>query len=103
MWIGDIPKELANLTITELRLIGRYRHNSCIIKLKSGSCDGSGIQSALKGNVITFPQHLSDVIRSLPLSLSDLCEEIKIVFVGKEVPSTINRDDDKFRWFMLAT
>lgn len=92
MWIGDIPKELTNLTIPELRLIGKYRHNSCVIKLKSGSCDGVGVQSALKGNVITFPQHLSNVLRKLPLTLSDLCDEIKIVFVGTEVLLHVDRE-----------
>ena len=56
MWMGDIPKELKGLTIPVLRLIAKYRHNSCIIKLKSGSCDLSSVQSALKGNVIIFKQ-----------------------------------------------
>ena len=82
---GDIPKELTNLTIPELRLIGKHRHNSCIIKLKSGLGDKSGVQSALKGNVITFAQHLSKVVRILPLTLVELCDEIKVVFVGTAV------------------
>lgn len=85
MWIGDVPKELTDLTITELRLIGIYRHNSCVIKLKSMKCEGSAVQSGLKGNVITFPQNLSMMVRMLPLTISQLCDEMKIVFIGLEV------------------
>ena len=102
MWIGDIPKELKDLIIPELRLIAKYRHNSCIIKLKSGSCDLSSVQSALKGNVITFPQYLSNVVQTLPLELSDLCDEIKIVFIGIDVNWKLNVDNVSVFFFMLA-
>ena len=85
MWIGDVPKELRDLTIPEMRLIARCRHNSCIIKLKPVVNDVLRAQSALRGNVITFAQHVSNIAKSLPLSLDDLCSEIKIIFVGVEV------------------
>ena len=49
--------------------------------------DPSMAQSALKGNVITFPQSVSDIARSLPLSLNELPDLIKIIFVGRTVPS----------------
>jgi hypothetical protein len=85
MWIGDVPFELTDLTIPEMRLISIYRHNSCIIKLKPISGDIRSAQSALKGNVITFEQHVSNIAKSLPLSMSDLCSEIKIIFIGVQV------------------
>ena len=85
MWIGDVPKELTDLTIPEMRLIAMYRHNSCIIKLKPIGNDTLSAQSALKGNVITFVQHLSNIAKSLPLSMDDLCSEIKIIFIGVQV------------------
>ena len=44
-------------------------------------------QSALKGNVITFPQSVSDIARSLPLSPKELPDLIKIIFVGRTMPS----------------
>jgi hypothetical protein len=44
-------------------------------------------QSALKGNVITFPQSVSDIARSLPLSPNELPDLIKIIFVGRTMPS----------------
>ncbi len=48
--------------------------------------DPSLAQTALKGNVITFPQNVSDIAKSLPLSTNTLPNIIKIVFVGQTVP-----------------
>ena len=44
-------------------------------------------QTALKGNVITFPQSVSDISRSLPLSPNELPDLIKIIFVGRTIPN----------------
>jgi hypothetical protein len=44
-------------------------------------------QTALKGNVITFPQSVSDIARSLPLSPNELPDLIKIIFVGRTIPN----------------
>ena len=89
MWIGDVPSVLKDLTIPEMRLIARYRHNNCVIKLRSFSNDGNSAQSALKGNVVTFVQHLSNIAKTLPISLNDLCSEIKVIFVGIKVTAHI--------------
>ncbi|CAF3769591.1 unnamed protein product [Rotaria sordida] len=86
MWIGDVPEELQGLTLPEEKLIGLYRHSSCVIKLSSITGDPSLAQTALKGNVITFPQNVSDIARSLPLSPNTLPEIIKIIFVGRTFP-----------------
>ncbi|CAF1163308.1 unnamed protein product [Rotaria sordida] len=87
MWIGNIPQELKDLTLPEQKLIALYRHSSCVVKLCSIIGDPSLAQSALKGNVITFPQNLSDIAKQLPLSLDELPHIIKIIFVGKTIPS----------------
>ena len=49
--------------------------------------DPSLAQTALKGNVITFPQSVSDIARSLPLSPKELPDLIKIIFVGRTIPN----------------
>ena len=42
-------------------------------------------QTALKGNVITFRQSVSEIARSLPLSPNELPDLIKIIFVGRTI------------------
>lgn len=84
--MGDVPKQLQELTVPEQRLIALYRHNSCIVKLHSAFHSTSTAQSALKGNCISFPQDVINIATSLPLELDDLCDSLKIIFVGSRVP-----------------
>ena len=86
VWMGDIPKQLQGLTIPEQRLIALYRHNSCIVKLQSPFHSTSTAQSALKGNCISFPQDVINIAATLPLELDDLCDSLKIIFVGSHMP-----------------
>ena len=86
VWIGDVPKELQGLTIPEQRLIALYRHNSCIVKLHSSFHSAATAQSAIKGNCISFPQDVVNIATSLPLQLEDLCDSLKIIFVGCRIP-----------------
>lgn len=86
IWMGDVPNQLQNLTIPEQRLIALYRHNSCIVKLHSSFHSTSTAQSALKGNCISFPQDVINIATTLPLELDDLCDSLKIIFVGCRTP-----------------
>jgi hypothetical protein len=86
VWMGDIPNELQELTIPEQRLIAVYRHNSCIVKLHSPFHSVTTAQSALKGNCISFPQDVVNIATTLPLELDDLCDSLKILFVGYQIP-----------------
>lgn len=81
-----MPKELQGLTIPEQRLIAIYRHNSCVVKLYSPFHSAATAQSALRGNCISFPQDVVNVAKTLPLELDDLCDSLKILFVGQHVP-----------------
>lgn len=58
-----------------------------MIKLFSATRNSCLAQTALKGNVITFPQNVSEIARSLPLKPSLLPDLIKIIFVGRTVPN----------------
>ncbi|CAF4251337.1 unnamed protein product [Rotaria socialis] len=84
--MGDVPKELQGLTIPEQRLIAVYRHNSCIVKLRSSFHSTATAQSAIKGNCISFPQDVVNIATTLPLALDDLCDSLKIIFVGCRTP-----------------
>jgi hypothetical protein len=89
MWLGDVPTELQGLTIPEEKLISLYRHNSCIIKLHSPFHSTTTAQAALKGNCITFLQNVPNIVNSLPLTLDDLCDTLKVIFVGAHPPERI--------------
>ncbi|CAF3448842.1 unnamed protein product [Rotaria socialis] len=89
MWLGDVPTGLQGLTIPEEKLISLYRHNSCVIKLHSPFHSTTTAQSALKGNCITFLQNIPNIVNSLPLRLDDLCETLKVIFVGARPPKRI--------------
>ncbi|CAF3859271.1 unnamed protein product [Adineta steineri] len=89
MWLGDIPIELQGLTIPEQKLISLYRHNSCIIKLHSPFHSATTAQPALKGNCITFLQNVPNIVDSLPLALDDLCDTLKVIFIGARPPDRI--------------
>ncbi|CAF2657391.1 unnamed protein product [Rotaria sp. Silwood2] len=90
MWLGDIPAELQGLTIPEQKLISLYRHNSCIIKLHSPFHSTTTVQTALKGNCITFVQNVPNIVNSLPLTLDDLCDTLKVIFIGARPPVRIH-------------
>ncbi|CAF3928659.1 unnamed protein product [Rotaria sordida] len=90
MWLGDVPAELQGLTIPEQKLISLYRHNSCVIKLQSPFHSTTTSQTALKGNCITFIQNIPNIVNSLPLKLNDLCDTLKVIFVGSRPPERIH-------------
>ena len=90
VWLGDIPAELQGLTIPEEKLISLYRHNSCIIKLHSPFHSTTTAQAALRGNCITFLQNIPNIANSLPLTLDDLCDTLKVIFVGANPPTRIH-------------
>ena len=90
MWLGGIPPELQGLTIPEEKLISLYRYNSCVIKLYSPFQAATTAQAALKGNCITFLQNLPNIITSLPLKLDDLCDILKVIFIGFHPPERVN-------------
>ena len=88
--LGEIPVELQGLTIPEEKLISLYRHNSCIIKLYSPFHSTSTAQAALRGNCITFLQNIPNIADSLPLTLNDLYDTLKVIFVGASPPKHIH-------------
>ncbi|CAF1520062.1 unnamed protein product, partial [Adineta steineri] len=89
MWLGDIPVELQGLTIPEEKLISLHRHNSCIIKLQSPFHSMATAQGALKGNCITFLQNTPNIVNSLPLKMADLCDTLKVIFIGARPPERL--------------
>ena len=90
IWLGEVPAELQDLTIPEEKLVSLYRHNSCVIKLHSPFHSATTAQTALKGNCITFLQNIPNIVTSLSLALDDLCDTVKVIFVGARPPERIH-------------
>lgn len=92
MWIGRIPFSLRILTMTEQVLIAKYLPNAHIIKLfpksiNRNALDADSLNSALKGNVSTYPlnsQAISSMIDGsiFPQPTSILPSVIGVTFVG---------------------
>ena len=56
------------------------------MKLHSPFHSVTTAQSALKGNCISFPQDVVNIATTLPLELDELCDSLKILFVGHQIP-----------------
>lgn len=56
---GEIPDALNGLTFVEQQLIARVHPVVCVYKIR-------GHQMGYSGNVISFPQNVNEIARSLP-------------------------------------
>jgi len=61
-----------------------------VIKLHSPFHSATTAQAALKGNCITFLQNVPNIVNSLPLTLDDLCDTLKVIFIGARPPERIH-------------
>ncbi|KAJ3764588.1 hypothetical protein FB446DRAFT_656299, partial [Lentinula raphanica] len=70
-------------------MISRCRSKCWIIQLKEdqSSTPSETSQRALKGNIIIYPQKVSQVASVLPPNLDELSSPICVVFVGSKRPS----------------
>ncbi|RDB16871.1 ATP-dependent DNA helicase PIF1 [Hypsizygus marmoreus] len=92
MWIGEIPHELAVLTLPERLLIAKYFPAAYIVKLfpkKKGAryWDKRGMHSGIKGNVSTYRLDHSQVAsmisgNQMPRPAMILSSIIGVTFVG---------------------
>lgn len=110
LWIGNIPRELAILTLPEKVLIGLHFPVSFIVKLypqKKGArnWDTSAMNSGLRGNVSTYRLNTDDIAAMieghlLPRTPNILPATIGITIIGpKNLPArnlpqflTVNRE-----------
>lgn len=100
MWLGEIPFELAILTLPERILIAKYFPAAYVVKLypkakNSGSWDKSRMQSGLKGNVSTYHLNVQDIATIvtagvMPPPAQILAATIGVTFIspsGKREPT----------------
>ncbi|RHZ75204.1 hypothetical protein Glove_217g256 [Diversispora epigaea] len=83
MWIGTTPQCLQGLTIPEQLLISTGYICINLIQLNNRR----HTHHKLKGHVIIFTQEPTSLSKILPLPLYQLCDHLKVVFVGDGQPS----------------
>ena len=92
MWVGDIPRQLKNLTLPERLLLAKYYPSAYIVKLfpkqkNASTWDRSQLHSGLRGNVSTYrldPRQIARLIdgTTFPPPARILSATIGITFVG---------------------
>jgi hypothetical protein len=92
MWIGEIPRELQILTLSERLLLAKYFPSAYIVKLfpkqkNAHAWDRSQMHSGLKGNVSTYrldPHQVASMIdgKWFPPPAKILSATIGITFIG---------------------
>ena len=65
LWVGEIPKELSNLTFVERLLVSHVRSNRCIVHVLKGGWK-------MRANAIMFPTPIPKVCNILPPPIEEL-------------------------------
>jgi hypothetical protein len=80
LWLGEVPPELQNLRFAEKMLIARYRHNKCIVIVKSG-------MHKMCSNAITYTNPMPKIYNKLPPPVEELDEVLAFIFTGPNNPT----------------
>lgn len=94
IYAGPVPEELAGLTPMEESLIARCRAKCTIVQLQyQGKNDPKDehrtrpdLQRAIKGNIVTFPQHPTFLPSLLPPPIEEIVQYVCVVFIGSQMP-----------------
>ena len=85
MWLGEIPEELQQLSFAEKLLIGRVRHNRCIVRV------GKGMHKMI-ANAVMFEHPMQKIYTVLPPPIEEMDEVLAFIFTGPCQPT-----EDDFR------
>ena len=91
LWVGNVPKELSDLTFVERLLVSRVRSNRCIVHVLKGGWK-------MRANAIMFPTPIPKLCNILPPPIEELDEVIAFMFTGVAQPTA----EDMKRTPMLA-
>ena len=91
LWVGNVPKELSDLTFVERLLVSRIRSNRCIVHVLKGGWK-------MRANAIMFPSPVPKLCNILPPPIEELDEVIAFMFTGVAQPTA----EDMKRTPMLA-
>ena len=91
LWVGNVPKELSDLTFVERLLVSRVRSNRCIVHVLKGGWK-------MRANAIMFPTPVPKLCNILPPPVEELDEVFAFMFTGVAQPTA----EDMKRTPMLA-
>jgi len=80
LWVGNVPKELSDLTFVERLLVSRVRSNRCIVHVLKGGWK-------MRANAIMFPTPVPKLCNILPPPIEELDEVIAFMFTGIAQPT----------------
>ena len=97
MWIGDVPPQLAILTLPERVLVAKYFPAAYIVKLSpkqkgASHWPSSGLNSGVRGNVATYQLNVNDIAdvvdpKVMPPPAKILASVIGVIIIGpKNMP-----------------
>ena len=83
LWLGKVPDELQGLSFTEQLLVGRIRHNRCIVRVAKG-------MHKMIANAVTFEHPMQKIYTVLPPPIEEMDELLAFIFTG---PCQPTKDD----------
>ncbi len=86
LWLGEVPKELSDLTFAEQLLIARVRINRFAVKVESG-------MHKTKCNIIAFQNPVPQIYDTLPPPTSDIEETFAVMFIRSKPPAEKDFDE----------
>ena len=91
LWLGKIPDELQQLSFAEKLLIGRVRHNRCVVRVAKG-------MHKMISNAVTFEHPMQNIYTILPPPIEEMDEVLAFIFTGPCQPT----EDDFCRTPLLV-
>ena len=85
LWLGEIPKELQQLSFAEKLLVSRVRHNRCVVRV------GKGMHKMI-ANAVMFEHPMQKIYSVLPPPIEEMDELLAFIFTGPCQPT-----EDDFR------
>jgi hypothetical protein len=83
LWLGIVPKELADLRFVEKLFVARVRHNCCFVRVASG-------MRKMTSHVVAFQSPILKVYQALPPPVDELDDVLAILFTGPCKPTEKN-------------
>jgi len=91
LWLGKIPDELQQLSFAERLLIGRVRHNRCVVRVAKG-------MHKMIANAVAFEHPMQKIYTVLPPPIEEMDEVLAFIFTGPCQPT----EDDFCRTPLLV-